>query len=66
MKSARIVYTCSFISGIILFIIGIFFLIDIKSVSSQPQSQDISTPSSNSNSFNIVDNYTGNYNPINF
>jgi len=64
MKSAKIVYACSFISGIILFIIGIFFLIDIKTVSSQPQ--DISTPSSSSNSFNIVDNYTGNFNPINF
>jgi polyisoprenyl-teichoic acid--peptidoglycan teichoic acid transferase len=63
MKSAKIVHICSFISGITLFILGIIFLIDIKTVSSQVQ--ETSIPSSNSSSFSIVDNYTDNYNPIN-
>lgn len=63
MKSTKIAYICSLASGIILFIFGIFFLIDIRTASSQPL--DIPAPSSNSNSISIVDNYTGNYNPIN-
>ncbi len=64
MKSAKLVYLCSFFSGIVLFILGIFFLIDIKST--PPISQNIPTPSSESKSFNIVEDYTGNQNPINF
>lgn len=64
MKSAKLVYLCSFFSGIILFILGIFFLIDIKST--PPISQNNSTPSSESKSFSIVEDYTGNQNPINF
>lgn len=64
MKSVKIVYACSLISGMILFILGTFFLVDIKSSSYEPQNN--STPSSNSNSFDIVENYTGSYDPINF
>ena len=65
MKSVKIAYLCSFCSGIILFILGIFFLINIKATVSQYQPLGPSGPSNNSNSFSIVDNYTGNYNPIN-
>ncbi|MHB8063996.1 MAG: LCP family protein [Ruminiclostridium sp.] len=64
MKSTKITYACCFISGIILFIIGTFFLINIKTASAQPI--DISAPTSNSNSFSIIDNYTASRNPINF
>lgn len=64
MKSAKITYICSFISGIVLFTLGIYFLVNINITKSQPQ--DISKPSSDSNSFSIIDNYTGSNNPINF
>ena len=65
MKSSKLAFTCSYISGIILFILGVFFLISIKTAPIQAQKNDTSTPSSNSKSFDF-DNYTVNQNPINF
>jgi len=67
MKSTKLVYTCSYISGIILFILGVFFMINIKTAP-PPQVSDVSIPSSNSNSkpLDIITKYTGNQNPINF
>lgn len=70
MRSSKLVYLGSCAMGVILFILGVFFLINIKTT--PIQAQDFSTPSSNSNSnsnsnsFDLVDNYTGNQNPINF
>lgn len=66
MKSARIIYLTSIICGAMLFVIGIFLLVNIKA--SQPQVGQPLTPAknSNSNSINLIDDYTGNGNPINF
>ncbi|HEY5587302.1 MAG TPA: LCP family protein [Ruminiclostridium sp.] len=65
MKSTKLVYTCSYCSGIILFILGAFLLFNIKTAPPPPV-QDVSTPSSNSKSIDIITKYTGNQNPINF
>jgi LCP family protein required for cell wall assembly len=63
MRSSKIAYICSIFSGLILFIIGVYFLIDIGNTPAQ--ANDTENPSSNSNS-TIVDNYTGSKNPMNF
>ena len=65
MKSTRLVYLCSIISGIFLFIFGTFLLVNIKTTP-PPEEQDITSPSENSKSFDLVNNYSGNQNPINF
>jgi LCP family protein required for cell wall assembly len=55
---------CSFISGIILFLLGIFVLADIKTVSSSESQQN--PPSSSSSSSPIkIENYLDNNDPIN-
>lgn len=65
MKATKLVYTCSCISGFILFIIGIIFLFNINNA--LPKSQDTATPSDiTSEPPDFVDNYIGNKNPINF
>ncbi len=64
MKSAKLIFTCSLISGIILFLLGIFLMVDIKRASSSVNNLELPTPSSNSTN-NLIDNYTSNE-PINF
>ncbi len=65
MKSVKITYLCSCICGLILFVFGITLLFNIKTAPAQTQSNN-ATPSNDTNSFDIVENYTGNMNPINF
>ncbi len=65
MKSVKITYLCSCICGLILFVFGITLLFNIKTAPVQTQSNN-ATPSNDTNSFDIVENYTGNMNPINF
>lgn len=67
MKSVKITYLCILISGVILFCLGVFLLSSIKTAPQQTvQQADISAPSVNSGSFSIINDYTGNQNPINF
>ncbi|MDF2986137.1 MAG: cell envelope-related function transcriptional attenuator common domain protein [Eubacterium sp.] len=65
MKSVKITYLCSCICGLILFVLGITLLFNIKNTPAQVTDNN-ATPSNASNSFDIVENYTGNMNPINF
>lgn len=64
MKSTKLIYYCSFISGIILFFLGVFFLADLKPSTTSESKQSLPTPSSNSSPINI-ESYQ-NYDPINF
>lgn len=66
MKSARMIFLSSIACGVMLFAIGIFLLINIKAA--QPQPDDIHLPTTNSNSgtIDLINDYTGSGNPINF
>jgi LCP family protein required for cell wall assembly len=64
MKSAKLIFTCSLISGIILFSLGIFLMVNVKTTTSENDTE-LPTPSSSSTTPNLIDNYTSNE-PINF
>ncbi|PYG87564.1 LytR family transcriptional attenuator [Ruminiclostridium sufflavum DSM 19573] len=67
MKSVKLIFLCSFISGIILFFTGIFFMADIRTASPDNQ-QTLPTPSGNTTDTGLkdtIDSYAGK-DPINF
>ncbi|WP_027630777.1 LCP family protein [Ruminiclostridium cellobioparum] len=66
MKSVKITCLACLICGIILFASGITLLFNIKTAPPSPVVTENSTPSTETKSFDIINNYTGNMNPINF
>jgi polyisoprenyl-teichoic acid--peptidoglycan teichoic acid transferase len=66
MKSVKITYLCSCICGVVLFILGATLLFSIKNAPQQQVIEKNYIPSTDSKSFDIIDNYTVNMNPINF
>ncbi len=66
MKSVKFAYLGSLISGIILFCVGVFLLLSINNTPQQPAQQNVAAPSVDSGSTDIIDDYTGNLNPINY
>ena len=65
MKSAKITYLSSIACGVLLFIIGVFMLINLDKTPGQIKNENPS-PSGNSNSVSDIPEYTGNMNSINF
>lgn len=67
MNSRKLVYLCSLISGLSLFILGILLLINIKTATPPPiQGNNTPEKSHSSNSLDLVENYITGGNPINF
>lgn len=66
MKSAKIAYKCSFIIGILLFIIGVSFLNNPQNVSTKPQTQQISEATSTQEVLDISSENNASTAPINF
>lgn len=69
MKTVKIAYFSSFICGMLLFIFGIVLLHNISNAPepvNPPNQPNYTAPSSATKSFEIIDNYTLNMNPMNF
>ncbi len=66
MKSVKITCLLSLVCGIALFVAGFTLLFNIKNTEPIPDIPETSTPSTEKKSFDIINNYTGNMNPINF
>ncbi len=62
MKSTKLIFMCSFISGIILFLLGIFVLANNKPITSSEAQQN---SSSSSSSLPKIENHLDNDDPIN-